>query len=182
MQPETQPNGFCQCGCGETTTPAHQTDARRGYVKGQPQRFLPGHNQRRSTLQGLYRQVRAVGHPRASKIGIVYEHVIIAERALGRYLPDGVEVHHVNSDGRDNRPTNLVICQDRAYHKLLHVRTRVLKAGGNPNTERVCSICRQPKPFAAFFRRQSSPDGVDRCCRECRRERDRGRKRWKGEA
>lgn len=33
----------CQCGCGKLAPIANRTDVRRGYVKGQPQRFYPGH-------------------------------------------------------------------------------------------------------------------------------------------
>jgi hypothetical protein len=38
------PIGFCQCGCGEETAPATHTEPRKGWVKGEPLRFLPGHN------------------------------------------------------------------------------------------------------------------------------------------
>lgn len=72
-----------------------------------------------------------------------YEHILIAERALGKPLPKGAEVHHVNEDKRNNRPSNLVICQDRAYHALLHRRARVLRASGNPNTQRICYRCHE---------------------------------------
>lgn len=34
----------CACGCGHETAIATRTDSRRGQVKGQPMRFLPGHN------------------------------------------------------------------------------------------------------------------------------------------
>jgi hypothetical protein len=32
--------GLCQCGCGQTTRIARQTDTRRGDVKGQPRKFV----------------------------------------------------------------------------------------------------------------------------------------------
>lgn len=37
---------LCQCGCGEETRLAPKTIGARGYVKGQPLRFVNGHNTR----------------------------------------------------------------------------------------------------------------------------------------
>lgn len=53
-----------------------------------------------------------------------YEHIVVAERAFGGPLPKGAVVHHVNLDTHDNRPCNLVICPNEAYHRLLHKRMR----------------------------------------------------------
>lgn len=66
-----------------------------------------------------------------------------AARVLGKPLKPSQHVHH-------HTLTQLVICQSRAYHVLLHRRERVLFAGGNPNTQRVCAQCHLPKRFDRF--------------------------------
>lgn len=105
------------------------------------------------------------------------DHVIIAERALGRPLPEGVEVHHVDGDGHNNANRNLVICQDTAYHQLLHKRQRVLEAGGNPNADYLCSACRRPRPKEMFAVRKSGAHAGKPIsfCTPCNRAR---RKAW----
>jgi hypothetical protein len=40
-------NGLCECGCGGKAPIAKGTNRKRGYVKGQPQRFIFGHSGRR---------------------------------------------------------------------------------------------------------------------------------------
>lgn len=40
-------SGLCECGCGEAAPVAKLTNRNRGYIKGQPQRFVRGHAGRR---------------------------------------------------------------------------------------------------------------------------------------
>lgn len=71
---------------------------------------------------------------------IRFEHVQIAEKALGRPLPEGAHIHHMDENPLNNDPHNLVICPDAAYHKLLHLRARAWRAIGDP-TGRKCVYC-----------------------------------------
>lgn len=69
-------------------------------------------------------------------------HVALAERALGKPLPKGAEVHHVDENGLNNAPSNLVVCPDAAYHSLLHQRQRAFDACGHYDW-RKCHICKK---------------------------------------
>jgi hypothetical protein len=49
--PAGVPFGYCWCGCGRKTTIAKQTDPRCGHAKGEPVRFINGHQNRRQDLR-----------------------------------------------------------------------------------------------------------------------------------
>ncbi len=82
---------------------------------GQPGRFCTVACKNKSRYTGRFYRGEGKGR----------NHRMIAERALGRPLPKGAEVHHWNMDKTNNRNLNLVICQDTAYHNLLHARMKV---------------------------------------------------------
>lgn len=101
------------------------------------------------------------------KIGIRGEHLIRAEAALGKSLPLGAEVHHVTGTKSDRSP--LVICQNHAYHKWLHVRMRVLRAGGNPDRDAWCYYCKCPRPVELFWPRRDRPSAYRPLVSICKR-------------
>jgi len=70
----------------------------------------------------------------------VPQHVFVAEQALGKPLPHGAQVHHVDLNKGNNANANLVICQDQLYHKLLHLRTEALWETGDQHKRR-CGFC-----------------------------------------
>lgn len=59
-------------------------------------------------------------HPRAHKNGYVYEHIVIAERSLGRPLYLEEVVHHIDGDVANNDPSNLEVLPSQAEHIRLH--------------------------------------------------------------
>ena len=54
-----------------------------------------------------YLMSRVLGHPRAGNGNYVFEHILVMERLLGRYLLPNESVHHLNGVRDDNRPENL---------------------------------------------------------------------------
>lgn len=113
-----------------------------------------------------YWKVQALNHPRAQQ-GYVPEHILITEHALGKPLPVNACVHHVDENGLNNENSNLVICENNRYHRLLHVRLRVLKAGGDPNTDKICSSCKAVKSKSEFGSHAGKGDGLNDACKFC---------------
>lgn len=118
MPESPNPSGLCLCGCGEETQLAKQTEIRRGLIKGQPKRFVTGHNSRVmlpeqtsmwrggiANKDGYVLRLKPEGHPATTRY--VQEHRLVMEQALGRYLQRYETVHHKNGIRSDNRPENL---------------------------------------------------------------------------
>lgn len=163
---------MCECGCGQPAPIVKKTATASGYVAGLPCRFIQGHHRPELPVEALvnpYRRRYASGRG----CGVALEHVLIAEAALGKRLSPRAHVHHVDENPRNNAPSNLVICEDAAYHKLLHCRMKVLRAGGDPNTEKWCQDCQQLKSFDQFnVMRSNKSTGRQSVCRQCSRARD----------
>lgn len=58
-------------------------------------------------------------HHLADVRGYAYEHRLVAEQEIGRFLDDREEVHHINGDRSDNRPSNLEV-MSASLHRQVH--------------------------------------------------------------
>lgn len=152
-------NGLCECGCGERTNLAPRTDRTAGIVKGEPRRFIRGHQQGKRIIQSPY---RLKNRDDGTKVSL---HRLRAEKAYGGILPKGAVVHH--ADGTTGDDSQLVICQDQDYHLQLHKRMRVREAGGNPWTDKICVTCKSVKPRTEYHKNRSNHDGLANSCKPC---------------
>ena len=134
------PYGYCHCGCGKKTKLAPQTHSKYGWVKNKHLKFLQFHH-----IKLFKKNNKDLKYYPANKNNKRL-HVIAVEKAFGKAfgkaLPKISRIHHVNCDHRNFKNNNLVLCQDDAYHRLLHLRTTALLKSGNANN-RHCVFCQQ---------------------------------------
>lgn len=103
--------GLCQCGCGELTTIAPENDSSRGWVRGEPLRFIQYHHLRTrwpgytevdqgySSLCWAWNGALADGYGAVNrkKHGEAKAHILFYVRAYGP-IPDGLELDHLCHD------------------------------------------------------------------------------------
>lgn len=84
-------------------------------------RTVPVGSRKRSRGSHGYVMVKKPSHHRAGvRTGYVREHILVAERKLGRDISVGECVHHINCVQDDNRPENLHVFRNTAEHHIAH--------------------------------------------------------------
>ncbi|KKK60550.1 hypothetical protein LCGC14_3023240 [marine sediment metagenome] len=170
----------CACGCGQSLIKYDKQGRPRRFINGHngrgnkyrlgikhPESFkqmmrerMSGENHPqwkggRAYHSGGYILVHAPEHPHKHHGNYIFEHRLVMEQHLGRYLEPDERVHHINGIRDDNRLENLKLFSSDAEHAIFEGRgigidrekaIRVMKAKaaerhrkrGNPLIECAC--------------------------------------------
>jgi hypothetical protein len=69
-----------------------------------------------------YIQICCYNHPYRDARGYVFEHRLVMEKKLGRYLTAEEVVHHKDYDRKNNKIENLVLFPNQKAHIAWHIR------------------------------------------------------------
>jgi hypothetical protein len=66
-----------------------------------------------------YKLVKSI-HPRSNNCNYIFEHILIVEKHLNRFLNETETIHHINGIKHDNRLENLYLFKTRGEHTSYH--------------------------------------------------------------
>lgn len=116
---------------------------------------------------GGYIMVYSPKHPACDHSGYVYQHRLIVEKKIGRFLSGKEIVHHLNGDPSDNRVDNLILLFNQKEH--IRVHKGWLKQEGHWNKK--CPRCKKFYIVSEknwYFRKQGKGAGSPTSfCKKC---------------
>lgn len=99
---------------------SHKNPDRRQKVSKALKGRRPGNYKGGRIKRNGYILIYQPDHPRANNRGYVYEHILVAEKTLGREIPRGYVDHHMDGNRSNNNPLNLAIMKN-GTHLRFHI-------------------------------------------------------------
>lgn len=105
-----------------------------------------------------YKMIYKPEHHRAGKDGMVYEHIYLAEKYIGRPIEDTEEVHHEDEDRSNNSEDNLFVFKTKGDHIRYHATKIMIPVGDgsyiSPIVMKSCKNCGkdfEPRVYAQEY-------------------------------
>ena len=108
------------------------SESRKGKVVGEDNHRF--NNYSTITRYG-YKKIKAENHPYADILGYVFEHRLVMEKKIGRFLKPKERVHHLDGNKLNNNPKNLQLFSTNGEHTRHHLKERW--KNHNPR----CKVC-----------------------------------------
>lgn len=125
--------GLCQCGCGNPAPIASCNDKSKGWVRGEPLKYISGHQaqlfqkgEANPKFKGGVRivngrrQIWMPDHPLSHQNGYVIEDRLVAARIWGAEAIEGKWIFHKNGDLLDSSPENIIPLTRSEYQQRLY--------------------------------------------------------------
>lgn len=86
-----------------------------------------------------YVKIKNPNHPYSDVSGYVYEHRLVAEKNIKRYLKPNEIIHHKDGDTLNNTMKNLEILNSPLEHRVLHRKNKSRQLPREPNIDIKCA-------------------------------------------
>lgn len=179
---DSQFTKLCECGCGQPTTLAVATSNHRGVLKGQPNRYLPGHAGRgrgRITIDKVMARCERVGDCLVWQRAVDWEGYAIGSlngrdgrmhRLVWEYfngpIPAGYTIDHVRARGCQHRA-----CCNVAHMEVVTPGENVARGNSPSSLNKLKTHCPKGHPLSGTNLSKAAARQGRRACRECLRER-----------
>jgi len=119
-----------------------------------------------------YIKIYQENHPRGK---YVFEHILVMEKHLGRYLKKGEVIHHINENKSDNRLENLMLFPNAGSHTAYHFKIRRNKKIllTEKRGWKICKNCNNKLSSSNFGKSKYNCDKLRTWCKKCENERNR---------
>lgn len=150
---------LCECGCGQPTKPARQSNTKIGNIKGQPQRFVKNHHNGRPPRTDVWERIKrssvwdgeCLVWQRNTVLGgygriVIDRRKVLVHRAVYEYfngpIPEGLTIDHVRARGCHSRA-----CCNPSHLEVVTFRDNVLRGSSFAAKNARATHCPSGHPY-----------------------------------